>query len=229
MARRSSSTACGPSRSAMAATVEIQTRSTSPPDQTTRLTDCSAASRQARNWRASCPGEEASIVRLDHAGDLDENRPSSAGKRRGKPRRFHVACPDLGRSRDRRELSVEGGDASRQEHPKGLRPKETLIESGRRFRSLHGSPNSSQRVKSSRVFLSEARQEREIDRPLMARAESVHSHEGGAMLRKWLGVATAVGVLAATLFSPVVHAQAEPIRIGFLTVRTGALAAGGRQ
>ncbi len=49
------------------------------------------------------------------------------------------------------------------------------------------------------------------------------------MLRKWLGVATAVGVLAATLFSPVVHAQAEPIRIGFLTVRTGALAAGGRQ
>jgi len=49
------------------------------------------------------------------------------------------------------------------------------------------------------------------------------------MLRKWLGVATAVGVMAATLFSPVVHAQAEPIRIGFLTVRTGALAAGGRQ
>ena len=49
------------------------------------------------------------------------------------------------------------------------------------------------------------------------------------MLRKWLGVATAVGVLAATLFSPVAHAQAEPIRIGFLTVRTGALAAGGRQ
>jgi len=49
------------------------------------------------------------------------------------------------------------------------------------------------------------------------------------MLRKWLGVATAVGVLAATLFSPVVHAQTEPIRIGFLTVRTGALAAGGRQ
>ena len=49
------------------------------------------------------------------------------------------------------------------------------------------------------------------------------------MLRKWLGVATAVGVLAATLFPPVVHAQAEPIRIGFLTVRTGALAAGGRQ
>jgi len=49
------------------------------------------------------------------------------------------------------------------------------------------------------------------------------------MLRKWLGVATAVGVMAATLFSPVAHAQAEPIRIGFLTVRTGALAAGGRQ
>jgi branched-chain amino acid transport system substrate-binding protein len=49
------------------------------------------------------------------------------------------------------------------------------------------------------------------------------------MLRKWLGVAMAVGVLAATIFSPPVHAQAEPIRIGFLTVRTGALAAGGRQ
>src|SRR5437762_13928653 len=63
----------------------------------------------------------------------------------------------------------------------------------------------------------------------MARAESVHSHEGGAMLRKWLGVATAVGVLAATMFSPVVYAQAEPLRLGFLTVRTGALAAGGRQ
>jgi branched-chain amino acid transport system substrate-binding protein len=49
------------------------------------------------------------------------------------------------------------------------------------------------------------------------------------MLRIWSGVATAVGVLAATLFSHQAYAQAEPIRIGFLTVRTGALAAGGRQ
>jgi branched-chain amino acid transport system substrate-binding protein len=49
------------------------------------------------------------------------------------------------------------------------------------------------------------------------------------MLRIWFGVATTVGVLAATLFSHQAYAQAEPIRIGFLTVRTGALAAGGRQ
>jgi branched-chain amino acid transport system substrate-binding protein len=49
------------------------------------------------------------------------------------------------------------------------------------------------------------------------------------MLRKWFVVATAVGVLAATTFSHLAHAQAEPMRIGFLTVRTGALAAGGRQ
>ncbi len=49
------------------------------------------------------------------------------------------------------------------------------------------------------------------------------------MLRKWFVVATAVGVLAATTFSHRAHAQAEPMRIGFLTVRTGALAAGGRQ
>ena len=49
------------------------------------------------------------------------------------------------------------------------------------------------------------------------------------MLRKWLVVANAVGALIATAVSASAHAQAEPLRLGFLTVRTGALAAGGRQ
>ena len=48
------------------------------------------------------------------------------------------------------------------------------------------------------------------------------------MLSKWLGIGTVASVLATT-FSGFAHAQTDPIRIGFLTVRTGALAAGGRQ
>src|SRR5262249_31784813 len=53
--------------------------------------------------------------------------------------------------------------------------------------------------------------------------------EGGAMLRKWLAVANVAAVLVATMSSELAFAQAEPLRLGFLTVRTGALAAGGRQ
>src|SRR5437870_13537904 len=49
------------------------------------------------------------------------------------------------------------------------------------------------------------------------------------MLRKWFAIANVVGVLVATTSSDLAHAQAEPLRLGFLTVRTGALAAGGRQ
>ena len=47
------------------------------------------------------------------------------------------------------------------------------------------------------------------------------------MRRKWLVVASVV--LAATTFPSLAQAQVEPLRLGFLTVRTGALAAGGRQ
>jgi branched-chain amino acid transport system substrate-binding protein len=47
------------------------------------------------------------------------------------------------------------------------------------------------------------------------------------LLRGWLAIASVV--LAATTFSNLAQAQAEPLRLGFLTVRTGALAAGGRQ
>ena len=46
------------------------------------------------------------------------------------------------------------------------------------------------------------------------------------MLRRWLVIA---GVVMATAVPRLAHAQAEPLRLGFLTVRTGALAAGGRQ
>src|SRR5256885_2443750 len=49
------------------------------------------------------------------------------------------------------------------------------------------------------------------------------------MLRKWFAIANVVGVLVATTSSQLAHAQAEALRLGFLTVRTGALAAGGRQ
>ena len=48
------------------------------------------------------------------------------------------------------------------------------------------------------------------------------------MLRRWFTLANAVAVIATTS-SGLAHAQAEPLRLGFLTVRTGALAAGGRQ
>src|SRR5450631_2477578 len=50
------------------------------------------------------------------------------------------------------------------------------------------------------------------------------------MLRRWFSIATVVlGAVAASASSDLAQAQTEPIRIGFLTVRTGPLAAGGRQ
>jgi len=49
------------------------------------------------------------------------------------------------------------------------------------------------------------------------------------MLRKWLAIASLSGTLFAATWSNLVCAQPEPLRLGFLTVRTGALAAGGRQ
>jgi branched-chain amino acid transport system substrate-binding protein len=49
------------------------------------------------------------------------------------------------------------------------------------------------------------------------------------MLRGWLAIANAIGLLAAIMSSDLVHAQTESLRLGFLTVRTGPLAAGGRQ
>jgi branched-chain amino acid transport system substrate-binding protein len=50
------------------------------------------------------------------------------------------------------------------------------------------------------------------------------------MLRRWFSVATVVlGAVAAGTSSESAPAQTEPLRIGFLTVRTGPLAAGGRQ
>jgi branched-chain amino acid transport system substrate-binding protein len=50
------------------------------------------------------------------------------------------------------------------------------------------------------------------------------------MLRRWFSIGTVVlGAVAASASSEFASAQTEPIRIGFLTVRTGPLAAGGRQ
>jgi branched-chain amino acid transport system substrate-binding protein len=50
------------------------------------------------------------------------------------------------------------------------------------------------------------------------------------MLRRWLGIgAVLFGAIAAGALSDSAQAQADPIRLGFLTVRTGALAAGGKQ
>jgi branched-chain amino acid transport system substrate-binding protein len=55
-------------------------------------------------------------------------------------------------------------------------------------------------------------------------------YEGGAMLRRWFSIGTLLlGAVAASASSELAQAQIEPIRIGFLTVRTGPLAAGGRQ
>jgi len=55
-------------------------------------------------------------------------------------------------------------------------------------------------------------------------------YEGGAMLRTWFSIAAVVlGAVAASTSSEFAQAQTEPLRIGFLTVRTGPLAAGGRQ
>jgi branched-chain amino acid transport system substrate-binding protein len=48
------------------------------------------------------------------------------------------------------------------------------------------------------------------------------------MLRRWLALANAAA-FSLIAFSHPVAAQTEPLRLGFLTVRTGALAAGGRQ
>lgn len=50
------------------------------------------------------------------------------------------------------------------------------------------------------------------------------------MLRRWFSIGTLLlGAIAASASSELAQAQIEPIRIGFLTVRTGPLAAGGRQ
>ena len=48
------------------------------------------------------------------------------------------------------------------------------------------------------------------------------------MLRKWLSIASAATLVAASFTLPA-HAQGEPIRLGFLTIKSGALAAGGKQ
>ena len=47
--------------------------------------------------------------------------------------------------------------------------------------------------------------------------------------RKWFSAASAATVVAASVFSAPAFAQAEPIRLGFLTIKSGALAAGGKQ
>jgi len=49
------------------------------------------------------------------------------------------------------------------------------------------------------------------------------------MLRQWFAFAAVAAVLMMVLCSEPVFAQGESLRLGFLTVRTGALAAGGRQ
>src|SRR5438132_1047902 len=46
-------------------------------------------------------------------------------------------------------------------------------------------------------------------------------------MRRWLAIANMV--LIAATFPGLACAQVEPLRLGFLSVRTGALAAGGRQ
>lgn len=49
------------------------------------------------------------------------------------------------------------------------------------------------------------------------------------MFRKWLSIASAATVVAASGFTVTAHAQGEPLRLGFLTIKSGALAAGGKQ
>jgi len=49
------------------------------------------------------------------------------------------------------------------------------------------------------------------------------------MLRTWLSIASAAAITAASVFSVSAHAQGEPLRLGFLTIKSGALAAGGKQ
>lgn len=48
------------------------------------------------------------------------------------------------------------------------------------------------------------------------------------MLRKWLSIASAATLVAASFTLPA-QAQGDPIRLGFLTIKSGALAAGGKQ
>jgi branched-chain amino acid transport system substrate-binding protein len=49
------------------------------------------------------------------------------------------------------------------------------------------------------------------------------------MLRKLLSIASAATVVAASVFTGPAYAQGEPLRLGFLTIKSGALAAGGKQ
>ena len=49
------------------------------------------------------------------------------------------------------------------------------------------------------------------------------------MLRTWLALGNAVALAVAATASGLACGQSDPLRLGFLTVRTGALAAGGRQ
>jgi hypothetical protein len=48
------------------------------------------------------------------------------------------------------------------------------------------------------------------------------------MLCKWHSIASAATLVAAS-FPLLAHAQGEPLRLGFLTIKSGALAAGGKQ
>jgi branched-chain amino acid transport system substrate-binding protein len=58
---------------------------------------------------------------------------------------------------------------------------------------------------------------------------SIVRAKGAAMLRTWLAVASVAVVVFSTVLPDPAYAQAGPLRLGFLSVRTGALAAGGRQ
>ncbi len=50
------------------------------------------------------------------------------------------------------------------------------------------------------------------------------------MLRNWISMASAAAVVVASVFAVPAHAQqGEPLRLGFLTIKSGALAAGGKQ
>jgi branched-chain amino acid transport system substrate-binding protein len=49
------------------------------------------------------------------------------------------------------------------------------------------------------------------------------------MPRTWFSIASAATLVAASVFSVGAQAQGEPLRLGFLTIRSGALAAGGKQ
>ncbi|MDB5957532.1 ABC transporter substrate-binding protein [Ramlibacter sp.] len=49
------------------------------------------------------------------------------------------------------------------------------------------------------------------------------------MLRTWCSIASAATMVAASFFSVPAYAQGEPLRLGFLTIKSGPLAAGGKQ